>query len=191
LTEALSTPTLAPTFEATSRNYNFSILAGSGATGSHDDFGLAASFKLPWGCAISNDKSFGLIADTGNSLMRKYNFETGEVTTPLSGLRVGFIAMHPSRNDLAYFTSPEGIHQFDFSTLIPTKIGSASSLAPLAISPNGQFILAAAYKGTNIDTSPRVVYRLDGHPEEIDGGIRNQTRQEVSRGARGGPEGLK
>jgi hypothetical protein len=38
-----------------------------------------------------------------------------------------------------------------------------------------------------------------GHPEEIDGGIRNQTKtgrggeeqEEVSRGAREGPEGLK
>jgi DNA-binding beta-propeller fold protein YncE len=161
LTYSMYAPTLAPTSFTAATNFTFSILAGSGVAGSHDDVGLAATLNQPWGCAVSNDNSFGLIADTGNKQLRKYTFATGAVTTWLSNLRVGFIAMDRMDNSLAYFTSPVGLHRFDLATLTPSTIATVGSLAALAVAPNNQFLLTVTYIGSNIDATPRVVYRLD------------------------------
>ena len=78
-------------------------IAGSGAVGSSDGKGRAASFFNPAGIAI--DKNGILyVADTHNSLIRKIT-QDGEVTT-IAGRRSGLLT---SRDSVVQFDNPAGI----------------------------------------------------------------------------------
>lgn len=56
-------------------------IAGSGAVGSADGIGTAASFSSPWGIAMTADDSMALITDSGNYTIRKLVLASGVVST--------------------------------------------------------------------------------------------------------------
>lgn len=58
-----------------------STLAGQAAHGTDDGIGTFASFYFPYGCAISNDMSYAIIAGGSDNRIRKIILSTGEVST--------------------------------------------------------------------------------------------------------------
>ena len=82
--------------------------AGSaGQAGSTDAISTTARFNNPHGIVVSADGAFALVADTGNSTIRKLDLATAEVTT-LAG-SVGQPGEDNGTGTAARFTAPTGL----------------------------------------------------------------------------------
>lgn len=96
-------------------NYKATVttIAGSGAAGATDGKGTAASFKCPWGIAVTSNCDL-YIADTYNRQIRKVAAGTHEVTTiPLPTFIGG--KMFASPYNIALDTKTQNLYVTDFN----------------------------------------------------------------------------
>lgn len=96
-----------------------SLLAGSGAVGSGNGVGVAASFDAPQGVAISGGTLY--VADTGNDDIRAVNVSTGSVST-LAG--TGAAGSANGSGTAASFASPRSIMANSAGTLFVADAGN-------------------------------------------------------------------
>ncbi|MDO8528198.1 MAG: hypothetical protein Q7T03_11025 [Deltaproteobacteria bacterium] len=138
------------------------VVAGSGANGSADGTGTAATFYIPNGTALDCTETNLFVADGGNSALRKINLATGAVTTLLNSGLAGIqrLVIDPVCNNLygTFTTGTQGVKKIVISSgAISTVAGSGStgytngngtsaqfsSPTGIAISPDGSTIYVA------------------------------------------------
>ncbi len=100
-------------------SYTVSTMAGTGATGSADGTGTAASFKYPIG--ITSDGTNLFVADTFNNTIRKIVITAGTVTTLAGASASGAVN---DTGSAARFNEPYGITTTDGTTLYVSDFGN-------------------------------------------------------------------
>jgi len=108
----------------------YSVLAGSGTTGSTDGIGTSATFNTPAGICIDSTKNNLYVADMGNKKIRKIKINTGEVTT-LATFASSFgpdgIAIDDTDTNL-YVSSSYKIYKVEISTGTITDFAGTGSV---------------------------------------------------------------
>lgn len=125
-----------PGFDGTPATTSVNTLAGSGAPGSNDGTGTAASFASPGGLTLNGDGinvPFTLIvADTGSNKIRQVTLPNGLVST-LAG--TGTASTTNGFGDVATFNAPTGVASIN-GTLFITE-GTGRVVRQMALQPGG------------------------------------------------------
>lgn len=118
-------------------SYYVTTLAGSGAIGSADGVGTAASFQYPIGLALGDDGSL-YSTDSGNNLIRRIS-PVGEVVT-IAG--TGAAGGADGSGNTATFSSPRGITIANGALFIGERVGNR--LRQLTLKAGGTASLSSA-----------------------------------------------
>mmetsp|Transcript_47191 Transcript_47191/g.147641 ORF Transcript_47191/g.147641 Transcript_47191/m.147641 type:complete len:586 (-) Transcript_47191:27-1784(-) len=122
-----------------------SVLAGDGNVGSKNGRGTAATFYTPQGIAYSSKQSAIYVSDYQNSLIRKIEVNTREVTTAAGSLSVG-CADGPATS--AQFLYPKGlVMDLQESKIYVAQEGSNGTVRQLDLLTNQVSTIAGSCVG--------------------------------------------
>jgi DNA-binding beta-propeller fold protein YncE len=109
------------------RSYTVSTLAGSGASGSTNDFGVWAEFDRPCGVALSPSHLVLYVCDLGNNALRRITLSSARVDTLVSDT-----AATPIDGPMFIVASPDGQWVY-FSDSQHHRVGKVSTVSVTGI----------------------------------------------------------
>lgn len=128
-------------------------IAGSGATGTADGNGTAATFNRPAGLALDETQGFLYVADYANNRIRKIALTAGNAVTTLSSSVVYnpvAVALNPAKTLLyvgafgnTFESTGSQLIKFTTNTSPSVRTGLRGNIAPNFNNPSGLFISQA------------------------------------------------
>jgi DNA-binding beta-propeller fold protein YncE len=124
-----------------------STLAGSGALGFQNGFGVAASFNEPHGVAVDPTGQYLLIAEASNHRVRRIDVTNANVSA-VAGSGIGGFA--DGLNSRSMFSSPRGIAidaSGRFAYVADAGNGRVRMMQPVVMCPGGRYCVNAIVAG--------------------------------------------